>query len=258
MRMNLGSSAGAVLLLVAGATAAQTADRSAAPPSAAMAVPPARTGTYMVSDGELIVAPGLRIPNGNVPWVLDTISGRQVLIPIHHAMLVSTPLPVQQQGMAQSSVSSQPVSSGATLEGAASHTAIHSSEPIFFVHTSDRTENTGDSGRGTPTGWALLAPSVEGTTRTVPHIRFSEVSGGTVCAPPVLCTEAESLPGGWLRIVPREPLPQGEYVLLPVPRTATASSPLAYDFTIDAQSKVPRDTVSPRQNMDLPITRKKR
>jgi hypothetical protein len=128
----------------------------------------------------LIVAPGLRIPNGNVPWALDTVDGKQVLVPIHHAAFTNP--------------------NGSSIEGTSSKTPLHSASPVFFVHTSDRTENTGDSGRGSPTGWALLPAQVDGASRTVTRPNFSDVNAATVCAPPVLCTSAESLPEGWLRI----------------------------------------------------------
>lgn len=219
---------------------AQTADRSAAPPGPATAAPPAHSGTYSISNGELIVAPGLRIPNGNVPWALDTVAGKQVLIPIHHTQLT---LPA--------------TAASGTLEGVTSHTPLHSTSPVFFVHTSDRTENTGDSGRGTPTGWALLAAQVSGTSRMVARVKFADVTAATVCTAPVLCTQAESLPEGWLRITPRDPLPAGEYVLLPVPRTATSSA-LAYDFSVNADAPAAKDAVAPGQNLDVQNTGKKK
>lgn len=218
----------------------QTADRSAAPPAPAIATPSAHTGTYSVTNGELIVAPGLRIPNGNVPWALDVVNGKQVLVPVHHA------------------VPSQAAGNSATLEGAASHTALHSSSPIFFVHSSDRTENAGDAGRGNPTGWALLQARVADGLRTVDRVKFSDVSAGTVCSEQVLCTHAESLPEGWLRITPRAPLEPGEYALVPVPHTVTSLSPLVYDFTVSMEHAAPKDAVSPGQNLDAPTSGKKK
>ena len=228
------------LYLCAASMPAQTADRSAAPPVPATAAPPARSGTYVISNGELIVAPGLRIPNGNVPWALDTVEGKQVLVPIHHAAIA------------------QSGATAGTLDGSGSRTSLRSASPVFFVHTSDRTENTGDSGRGTPTGWALLAAKVDGTTRTVDRVKFSDVNGATVCAAPVLCTQAESLPGGWLRITPRAPLDPGEYALLPVPRSTTTFSPLVYDFTINTESPAPKDSVAPGQDLDSAATTSKK
>ncbi|WP_212733201.1 hypothetical protein [Terriglobus roseus] len=213
---------------------AQTADPGAAPPNPSTAAPAARADSYSVQKGELIVAPGLRIPNGNVPWVLDTVDGKQVLVPVHHAAI-----------------------NGSVIEGVASKTPLHSASPIFFVHTSDRTENTGDSGRGIPTGWALLPITLDGTTRTVTRPKFSEVNGATVCAPPVLCTTAESLAEGWLRILPKTPLTPGEYALLPVQRSASTTGNLVvYDFTIDGGGPKAKDEVSAGQNLDS--TKKKK
>ena len=229
--------AGMVLLATA-TCAAQTADRSAVPPNPSTAAPPAHTA-YTVQNGELIVAPGLKIPNGNVPWALDEVGGKQVLVPIHHAAL-------QMKG------------DSATIQGGpSSHTPLHSSSASFFVHTSDRTENTGDAGRGVPTGWALVKPTVEGDSRTVAHVKFSDVNGATVCAPPVLCAAAESLPDGWIRITPRQPLEAGEYVLVPVKR-ASVEPTVVYDFNVDAQSAPAKDSVAPGQNLDIAPSKKKK
>lgn len=230
---------GAAALLLCGTLQGQTADRSAAPPAPATAAPLAHSGTYSVVNGELIVAPGLRIPNGNVPWVLDVIEGKQVLVPGHHAPFGQT------------------TGGSATLQGSAARTAVHSSSPVFFVHTSDRTDNTGDAGRGTPTGWALLQAKVSDNVRTVDRVKFSDVSAGTVCTGAVLCLRAESLPDGWVRMTPRAPLEAGEYALVPVPHSATSQSPLAYDFTVNTGLAAPKDTVSPGQNLDA-VKKKKR
>ncbi|MEG9434419.1 hypothetical protein [Terriglobus sp. ADX1] len=225
-----------LLPMLVGSAVAQTADRSAAPSNPATTAPAARTGAYSVQNGELVVAPGLRIPNGNVPWALDTVDGKQVLVPIHHTSLTGT-------------------ATSGTLDGPTSHTPLHSATPSFFIHTSDRTENTGDSGRGTPTGWALLSAPVTDSHRTVARPRFTDVNSATVCTAPVICTTAESLPDGWIRVTPQAPLTPGEYALLPVQKTPTPGNTLAYDFTVDGGQPAARDTVAPGQNLD---TRKKK
>ncbi len=178
-----------------------------------------------------MVAPGLRVPNGNVPWALDTINGKQVLVPVHHSALT-------------------PSETTARLQATAPATPLHATAPVFFIHTSDRTENSGDSGRGTPTGWALLPVKVESGSRTVSRVKFADVNAATVCAEPVICTQAEALSGGWLRMMPRDPLPPGQYALVPVPRAATSLSPLAYDFIVSVDAAAPKDAVAPGQNLD--------
>lgn len=194
-----------------------------------------------MQNGHLYIAPGLYIPNGNLPWALDTVNAQQVLVPVHHALLggaVTAPT--------------------GTLEGAASHTALHTASPAFFIHTSDRTENTGDAGRGSPTGWALLQLSVQGGTRVLDRPKFADVNKATVCVAPVLCTVAESLPDGWLRITARDPLQPGEYALLPVQKsTPTSGNQLAYDFTVDGNSPAAKDAVLPGQDLDTQRKKKR-
>jgi hypothetical protein len=228
------------LLAVCAAARGQTADPAAAPPNPATTAPPAHTNSYSVQNGVLVVAPGLRIPNGNVPWALDEVDGKQVLVPIHHAALTASS------------------ASMGTLEGATSKTALRSATPAFFVHTSDRTENTGDSGRGTPTGWALVSAEVAGTSRNIARAKFSQVNGATVCAPPLLCITAESLPQGWIRITPKSPLTPGEYALLPVPRNGGNGTAVVYDFNVSDQSATPKDAVVPGQDLDSTKAKKKR
>ncbi len=240
MPMRFFPSACVLLLVAATSVAAQTADRSAAPPSSATTAPPASRDSYSVQNGDLIVAPGLRIPNGNVPWALDSSAGKQLLVPIHHSTLATAN------------------DSMGKLDGASSHTPLHSGTPYFFVHTSDRTENAGDSGRGSPTGWALVLATPKDGSRTIAQAKFSQVNNATVCAPPVLCTQAETLPDGWLRITPREPLVAGEYALLPVPRAANAAVAVVYDFTVDDGQPAAKDAVSPGQNLDQPAGKKKK
>jgi hypothetical protein len=226
----------AILMMTTLSATAQTADRTATPPNPSLVTPTARTGTYSIQNGELVVAPGLRIPNGNVPWALDMVDGKQTLVPIHHTQLEGT--------------------TTGTLDTAGPHTPLHSASPTFFVHSSDRTENTGDSGRGTPTGWALLAVTTTDGTRTVERPHFADVASATVCTAPVICTAAETLPDGWLRITVKAPLTAGEYALLPIQKPpATPTSTLAYDFTIDTAQPSARDAVSPGQNLD---TKKKK
>ena len=228
----------AVMVVGCGVSAAQTADRTAAPPVEATAAPPTRVH-YTVQNGQLVVAPGLKIPNGNVPWLLDTVEGKQVLVPIHHA-----------------AVTAATTATVGTLEGASSKSPVHAATPAFFIHTSDRTENTGDAGRGMPTGWALVSAKVDGNERSIARAKFADVNSATVCNAPVLCTTAETLPEGWLRIVPREPLLPGEYALLPVPRNASTAIPVVYDFTVGEQA-VAKDAVSPGQNLDAVKHKKK-
>ena len=220
-----------VLACATTATPAQTADPNATPPSTSSA-PVAKAGTYSVSGGNLTAAPGLQVPNGNLPWALDTTSdGKSALIPVHHSA-INEP----------AAVATTPPASH-TLEGAHARTAIRSATPTFFVHTNDRTENTGDAGRGNPTGWVLVRAEQANGNRLLPHVQFSQIAQGTSCAAPMLCLDAETLPDGWVRLKPREPLPPADYVLMPVQRQPKPGVLVVYDFVENPSAPLARDAV---------------
>lgn len=213
------------------AVQAQTADPNATPPAVTSA-PAAKDGTYSVSNGNLTAAPGLQVPNGNLPWALDqTPDGRPALVPVHHSA-ITEPAGVATAPPAQH-----------TLSGATARTVVRSPTPVFFVHTNDRTENTGDAGHGNPTGWVLVRAEVTGGSRIVPHVQFSEIAQGTSCAGRSLCLSAETLPDGWARLVPRQPLRPGEYVLMPVQRQPRPGVIVVYDFTSDPGAALASDAV---------------
>ena len=211
---------------------AQTADPTAAPSNASTVVPPAKPGSYSVSQGQLTVAPGLRIPNGNLPWALDAVADKPALIPIHHSAITEPAgIDTEADGLMH------------TLPGAHARTVLRSAEPAFFIHGSEKTENTGDAGRGNPTGWALVSATNQNGSRTLPHVRFVQISQGTACAAPVICLQAEALADGWIRLTVRAPLPAGDYALVPVQRQPKSGVLVLYDFVIDAGASLPRDAV---------------
>ncbi len=228
---------------------AQTADPSAAPPSTPTAAPAARAGSYSAAQGEIFAAPGLRVPNGNLPWALDSVDGKPALVPVHHSS-ITEPVNVEADGPGAPQTH--------TLRGPHARTVLHSTQPIFYVNAGDRTENTGDAGRGNPTGWALVPAVVDANGRTMPHVRFAQISKGAACEAPVLCLQAESLPGGWNRLSSAAPLPPGEYALVPVPRQARPGVVIVYDFDLDPAAPAPRDAVVAGDANSLSTGKKKR
>lgn len=180
------------------------------------------------------MASGLRVPNGNLPWALDMADDRPALVPVHHSAITEPP-----------SVDADATSLTHTLPGAGARTKLRSARPVFFLHTSDRSENTGDAGRGNPTGWAMVAATVTNGSRTLPHVRFAQIHQGTACAAPLVCLQAETLPDGWLRLSPMADLLPGEYALLPVPRQPKPGLVVLYDFAVDPAAMLPKDAVLP-------------
>lgn len=214
---------------------AQTADPSATPPSPASA-PAAKAGTYAVTQGDVLAAPGLVVPNGNLPWALDkTSDGKPALVPVHHSA-ITEPADV-------ASATSNPTAQDHTLDGPRGHSTLRTADPVFYIHANDRTENTGDAGRGNATGWVLVAARIENGKRIIPHVQYSQIAMGTSCAAPMLCLKAETLPDGWLRLTPSASLTPGEYVLVPVQRQPKPGVLVVYDFSEDPNAMLAKDAV---------------
>lgn len=220
--------------MVSVAVYAQTADPTATAPNPVTSAPAAQAGSYSIVQGTLLAAPGLPVPNGNVPWALDTSEGAAALVPIHHAA-ITEPADVNTEGASAASTH--------TLVGSHAKTQLRTIAPTFFLHTNDRTENTGDAGRGNPTGWALVLATPQGGNRAIPHVRFDQIAQGTACAAPLVCLQAESLPDGWLRLAAASPLSPGEYALVPVPRQPRSGVVIVYDFAIDPTVPLAKDAV---------------
>ncbi len=225
---------------------AQTADPTATAPNPVTAAPAAKAGSYTVTQGELLAAPGLAVPNGNLPWALDTSDGTPALLAIHHSSITEPP-------HAGTAAQDEPGLTH-TLAGAHARTVLRTTLPILFVHTNDRTENTGDAGRGNPTGWALVSATASFGGRTMPHVRFDQIAQGTACVAPLVCLKAESLPGGWLRLTPQAPLVPGDYALVPVARQSRPGVVVVYDFTVDPTAPLARDAV--RAGAPVPRSRR--
>ncbi len=237
LRWGTASPLGALVFcaIVSGIAPAQTADPTATAPNPITSAPAAKTGTYTIVQGTLLAAPGLPVPNGNVPWALDTSEGTAALVPIHHATITE---PADVTTDSDSTVSSH------TLAGSHASTDVRTTSPIFFLHTNDRTENTGDAGRGNPTGWALVLATPQAGNRTIPHVRFDQIAQATAaCAAPLVCLQAESLPDGWLRLSASAPLAPGEYALVPVPRQPRPGVVIVYDFAINPAVPLAKDAV---------------
>ncbi len=217
---------------------AQTADPTATVANPVTTAPAAKTGSYTLVGGNLLVAPGLMVPNGNVPWALDTTASPPALVPIHHSSIIEPA-----EGGVRAAATAETPHTQDTLNGLHAHTLLRTPLPVFFVHTADRTENTGDAGRGNPTGWALLPAMAQGTSRVMPHVHFDQIAQGTACAAPVICLTAETLPDGWLRLASPNPLEAGDYALVPVPRQPRPGVLIVYDFTLDTAAPLAKDAV---------------
>ena len=228
--MHFGLLAAAALLYAHTVTAQAVSSPVESAPQTAPATTPGLPRSYPFVNGTLVVAPGLPLPNGNLPWALDAMGDKQALIPLHHATLNEAAAGAQT----------------AELAGPRSTNGLHQSVPVIFIHTSERTENTRDQGRPLQRPlWLLLRAEVQGAGRSVRRPTPDQIRSSTGCVPSSVCLTADPLADGWIRMVPNEPLAPGEYVLVPVVRPARSAVEVVYDFTIDPAAPMDRDAVLP-------------
>ena len=186
--------------------------------------------SYPVNNGTLVVAPGLALPNGNLPWVLDETGGKQALVPLHHATLTEA----------------APNSPTASIAGARSANVLHRTTPVVFIHTSDRTENSRESGRIMARPLWILLPLQTGTgSRLLTRPPAEELRNAVGCPASTICITADVLNDGWLRVVAAAPLSPGDYVLMPAFRPVKAAVDVVYDFTLDPSAPLAKDAISP-------------
>jgi hypothetical protein len=175
------------------------------------------------------VAPGLTIPDGRVPYALDVFQGKQQLVPV-------PPSSVQLNNHRGSNVAGGLVAgpffkpkATTELAGAQSQTLIHSTSPIFYLHTRDQNA----AGQSMMSGWAIVRATASKDGRLLATVKFNSLTGNAKRSDGQMETKVETLPGNWLRISCPTPLLAGEYALVPVIRQGNAFSLVVYDFRID-------------------------
>ena len=190
------------------------------------------------------VAPGLRIPSGSgaLPLALDRNDGKPELITIHHSTIeVNNHTGANIAGSLAASVFYKPKLT-MELPGLHARTLLHDTRPSFYVHVLEDPDAAGDSGNSDTSVWALLQAKQDKDRRVLAKVQFTQLTGHAKRAQGIVDTATESLGNGWLRISPKDPLPPGEYALMPVPRAPNTFSSVVFDFTLDPSAP---NTASP-------------
>ncbi len=185
-------------------------------------------------------APGLRIPSGARPWALDEYQGKKQLVPIHSTA-------VQPNNHKGSNVAGGLLAGPfykakftTEIDGKSAATAVHTGQPVFYV----RTGSEADAGTSMVAGWAVVHAVAENSRRLLSTVQFTQLTGNAKRSSAQVEVMMESLPGGWIRITPKEALAPGEYALQPVMRQANAFSTVVYDFRVDPLAENDADVVT--------------
>lgn len=194
---------------------------------AALAVSPS-----LFAQKPLEVAPGLTITNGYVPSALETVEGKQQLVPVHASA-------VQTNNHKGSNVAGGLLAGPfykpkftTEIEGNTSPTVLHTATPSFYVLM----PSLGD-GASMFAGWAIVRAGVDKDRRLLTTVKFTQLTGNAKRDASQVESKSEEPEEHWVKITPTAPLAPGEYVLMPVLKQANSFSMTVYDFRVDASAK---------------------
>ncbi|RRA47906.1 hypothetical protein D1Y84_05975 [Acidipila sp. EB88] len=183
--------------------------------------------------------PGLRIPNGGTPWVLDEFKGGKQLVPVH-----STAVAINNHkgGNVAGGLLAGPFYKArfsTEIDGVAAKTVVHTGAPVFYVKIEGP-----ETGQSLMAGWAVVHALVDRDRRLLSTVKFTQWTGNAKRNDTEVEVATETLPDGWVKITPKGQLPEGEYALEPVMKQENAFSTMVFDFRVDASAQNDADAVT--------------
>lgn len=185
--------------------------------------------------------PGVHITNGSVPWAVDVYNDKQELVPIHHTDIeVNNHRGANVAGSLAGSFFYKPKMT-TEISGAHARVALHSDKPVFYVHGMN---DPGGESTGMFDHWAIVRAVVKRDSRVLAQVNFTQLTGNAKRSDSQIDATIETLPDGWLKITPNNPLTLGEYALQPVTKVANTFSTVVFDFSIDPKAPNASDALS--------------
>ena len=210
------------------------------------------------------VAPGLRLPDEDGVWALDTFHDQPELV----AVVQNTGNVGGDKGHRVLRAALNPlggVQQNVEIPGAVSKVRLHVNDPVFFVSLTNPNDNEAassavtvdtrgagslkDKNTSSPNSqYAILRvrSNYKKDFRVVSGVKVS-VGGKVSQTEDVMPTTAQVMPGmHWLKLVPAQPLTIGDYALIEVlgPGEVNLS---VWDFRIDPQSPDNKNAIMPLQ-----------
>lgn len=190
-------------------------------------------------------APGLRIPNGSLPFAFEHFKGSPQLVPVHHSSVeVNNHKGANVAGALAGSFLYKPKMS-TELAGPHARTVLHDGQPSFYVHVLEDPDGGGDSANSENFVYAIVRATPDKDRRVFAQIRFTQLTGNAKRNDGQVETATERLPDGWLKIMPTTPLAPGEYALTPVPKAQNAFATVVFDFQVDPAAANDTDAIEP-------------
>ena len=179
----------------------------------------------VAAQSELQVEPALKIPNAETPWAVDIFENQRQLVPLHN--FNHSTLPVDKYTDANTKHTTE-------LDGLNSRNQLHFDRPVLYVNHGlydffiSRVGQKSEKRFIDQPALTQLRESAERTAES-----FVE-------------TKTTAMGDGWMRIEPIASMPEGEYVLLAIPKVkkGTYSTVVVWlDFGIHANAPNAKDAI---------------
>ena len=208
------------------------ASQNAQIPRSAPAGPPALSSTF--DPATLQIAPGISLPPYGAVWILDgaETKPRLVRVPVTSAVANGH----GGENLARNQVLVMKDLSSLDLLGAASGLRVTSRAPLIFIRQTDPVEAARRSPAnpiGVESHYVLLRMRAQKDRRVLCTFSYWKFGGRhTRHEDDVEASSEEIAGGGWLKLTPKQPLPDGEYAVVRMPDDKTQAATEAYDFGV--------------------------
>ena len=210
------------------------------------------------------VSPGLRLPDLDGVFILDTFQGEPELIDVPQnsgGLNTGTPHNVL-RSMIPAGSSKQLI----TLEGYKAKAQLHVNQPVIYISLDDGKDSKKDDevgqgaltvdthgvssvkekhGQSSPTSrYAIVRMQVKRETRVLGAIKVSQL-GNSAPSVDIVETTSEIMPGGhWMKVTPKQPLDIDEYALVEIlsPKEFNLA---VWDFGVNPRAPEAKNAISP-------------
>ncbi len=206
------------------------------------------TGSYTFAQTALEIEPGLTIPNAKTPWALEAYQGSRQLVPIHHSTVtVNRHTGSNLAGAVYGSVFFKPKMT-TELNGINSRNQLHTATPVFYLLL-EEDEDTGAPAKDSdaPTFVINRVKQLQ-DKRVVDRLAVNAFTGKGPHAIDQIEVDTKQLKDGWLQITPKAPMAEGEYAILPIPKTSGAYSMVVWDFGVNLSAPNEKDVIPAAQH----------
>jgi hypothetical protein len=136
------------------------------------------------------------------------------------------------------------------IQGASASIRLHDPKMVIYVRGFETPrEDAADSADNTATHTDLVLTKLEPKhdRRVVSTIAFTQVTGKAARSNGVVETSLERVAGtDWLKMTPKEPLADGEYGLMRLPKGQNLFATSVFDFAMDATAPATANAITPQ------------